>query len=143
MSKNQEVLITLKSIQSNGNEKSETEIITSGKYQKIPEGFKICYEESEATGFEGCQTILTTKGEFEVNLLRKGDAMSNLTIEKGKKHHCHYGTPYGNIMVGIAASDIRSELDSKGGDLYFKYVVDVNSTFVSENEIYINVKKGE
>ena len=72
---------------------------------------------------------------------RVGKAPSNLIIEMNKKHHCHYGTPYGEFMVGIFAHSIDNKLNDNGGDLYFKYTVDVNSSYISDNEVYINVKQ--
>lgn len=138
--KNKDVMITLKSIQSAGNDKEEMELITEGKYRKTSDGFVISYDESEATGYEGSKTILTTIGESQVTMQRKGTVVSNLVIEKDKKHHCHYGTPYGDFMMGITANDIKSNLDSSGGELYFKYVIDINSSYISDQEIFINVK---
>jgi len=138
--KNKDVMITLKSIQSTGKDKEEMELITQGKYRKTSDGFVISYDESEATGYEGSKTILTTIGESQVTMERKGSTTSNLVIEKNKKHHCHYGTPYGDFMVGITANDIKSNLDIDGGELYFKYVIDINSSYISDQEIFINVK---
>lgn len=140
MLKNKDVLITLKSIQSRGKEKEEMELITEGQYKKTDDGFVISYDESEATGYEGSKTILKTIGEKQVIMQRKGSVVSNLIIEKDKKHHCHYGTPYGDFMVGITANDIKSNLDVDGGELYFKYVIDINSSYISDQEIFINVK---
>ncbi len=133
-------MITLKSVQSSGKDKEEMELITEGLYRKTSDGYIITYDESEATGYEGSKTILTTVGEKQVTMQRKGSTVSNLVIEKGKKHHCHYGTPYGDFMVGITANDIKSNLENEGGELYFKYVIDINSSYISDQEIFINVK---
>lgn len=140
MERNKDVLITLKSVQSDGNDRQETELITAGIFKKHPDGFIISYDESEATGFKGSKTILTTTGDSQVTMQRKGSTSSNLVIEKGKKHHCHYGTPYGDFMIGITTGEIKSSLGENGGDLYFKYVVDINSSYLSDHEIFINVK---
>lgn len=135
-----EVLITLKSVQFDGKDRQETELITEGKYKKTADGYVITYAESEATGYQGSTTTLTTLGDAQVTMQRKGTATSNLVIEKGKKHHCHYGTPFGDFMIGITTGNIKSSLDENGGDLYFKYVVDINSSYLSDHEIFISVK---
>ena len=83
---------------------------------------------------------ITITGDNMVVMQRSGDAPSNLVIEKGKKHHCHYGTPYGDFMVGITADDVICNLNDTGGDLYLKYTIDINSTLMSENEMYIDFK---
>ena len=43
------------------------------------------------------------------------------------------------MLLGISASKIINRLTENGGDLYFKYTIDANSAFLSENEIYFNV----
>jgi len=133
-------MITLKSVQFDGKDRQETELITKGKYKKTAVGYEIIYDESEATGYDGSTTTLTAQGDAQVVMQRKGTASSNLVIEKGKKHHCHYGTPYGDFMIGISTNDIKSSLNENGGDLYFKYVVDLNSSYLSDHEIYVSVK---
>ncbi len=138
--KKSDVMITLLSIHNDGVSKDETELITEGAFEKTDEGFIISYDETEATGFEGSTTVLTTFGNRLVNMERQGTAPSNLVIEKGKKHHCHYGTPLGDFMVGITTNEINSNLTKTGGELYFRYNIDINSSFVSEQEIFIKVK---
>lgn len=134
-----DVVITLKSIQSVDNEHSETELKTKGTFSTIENGYEICYDESVATGFEGSKTILTCRGNEMASMQRTGKTYSNLVIEMNKKHHCHYGTPYGDIMVGIYAHSIDNKLDNTGGNLYFKYTIDINSSYISDNEIFITV----
>ena len=47
------VMIQMKSIQSIYDEKTETELITQGKFSKKNNSYHISYEDSEATGFKG------------------------------------------------------------------------------------------
>ncbi|MBQ8568034.1 MAG: DUF1934 domain-containing protein [Oscillospiraceae bacterium] len=134
------VMITMKSIQIADNDRSESELVTEGTYYVTEDGtHKICYDESEATGYEGSTTVLTCIGNKYASMERRGTAPALLIIEKDKKHHCHYGTPFGEFMVGVYAHKIDNRLDEQGGDLYFRYTLDVNSTFISDNEIYIKV----
>ena len=53
-----EVSIKLVSRQSDGNTKEETELISAGLYEATEKGYRISYEESEATGFQGSVTTL-------------------------------------------------------------------------------------
>jgi uncharacterized beta-barrel protein YwiB (DUF1934 family) len=100
----------------------------------------LSYNESEVTGFAGSKISLSVTGDNMVVMQRSGTAPSNLIIEKGKKHHCHYGTPFGDFMVGISADDVQCNLNEDGGDLYLKYTIDINSTLMSENEMFIDFK---
>ena len=136
------VKITIKSIQNYGNkEKDSVELITIGDYSFADGIYTISYKDSEATGFEGCTTTLTVDKD-KVSLVRSGEHHnSNLTIEDGKKHHCVYGTPYGDLMVGVNAKKVISALNDDGGDLYLNYTIDINSTYMSDNELFIKVEE--
>lgn len=135
------VTISLVSTQSDGKTTEQTELITRGRLEKKADRFVISYDETEATGFEGTVTELSIYGNEKVTLNRTGEYMSNLIIEKGKKHHCHYGTPYGDIMVGVNSKEISANLTEKGGNVSFKYVIDVNSSYLGDFDISIDVKQ--
>ena len=136
------VCITIKSTQTVDQDKDSTELFTFGAMERTENGFRLYYDESEATGFAGSSVTLEVTDEM-VTMTRSGKAISSLFIEKGKKHHCHYGTEYGEMLLGISASRIVNNMTEDGGDMYFKYTIDVNSALVSENEIYLNVKVSE
>jgi len=135
------VLIEMKSIQTvANNERSEMELTTTGTFDEKDGTFLISYEDSEATGFEGSVTDITvTKNEL-ASIIRSGATTSNLVIEHGKKHFCHYATPFGEFIVGINTKKIENNLTSEGGNLYMKYTIDLNSTYMSDNEIYFDIK---
>ncbi|MCL2108863.1 MAG: DUF1934 domain-containing protein [Oscillospiraceae bacterium] len=139
-----DVYIDIRSTQFADDEQDTTELFTCGRLKrgrgKDKNKYKIIYEETEATGYEGTVT-LDVSGEDMVMMKRTGDVLSNLVIERGKKHHCHYGTPYGDFMVGVTADEIHAELGDNGGNIYLKYTLDVNSSYMSETEMFINVKE--
>ena len=135
-----EISIKLVSRQSDGNSKEETELLSTGLYESTENGYRISYEESEATGFEGSVTTLETEGCRKVTMTRTGEVESNLVVEMGTKQHCVYGTPYGDFMIGITAKSIKSDLDDNGGKLFFHYVIDVNSSYIGDFEIAIEIK---
>lgn len=142
--KAKKVTITLKSISDSGHGAPDImELITEGTYKPVKlgnaDGWEISYEDSEATGFAGSTTTVTCIGDELASMRRSGSADSHLVIEKDRRHHCHYGTEYGDMLLGISASRIINRLSEEGGVLYFKYTIDINSAFVSENEIYFEV----
>jgi uncharacterized beta-barrel protein YwiB (DUF1934 family) len=139
-----EVLITLKSVQWIEKESSETELITRGTAERTPDGggVRICYEESAATGFDGCKTVLTCYGDDMATMTRDGGLAfsSDFVIEKGKKHHCHYNTPYGPLVLGVYTHAIENGLTESGGNLYMKYTIDVNSCYLSDTEVFLSIR---
>ncbi len=134
------VTISLISTQYDGDESAQTELITQGRYARTADGYILSYDESEATGYEGAVTKLEVFGSSKVVMTRSGPASSNLVIEAGKKHHCHYGTPYGDFMVGINAKEIKTDIADGGGRLEFAYVIDINSSYVGDFKVSIDVK---
>lgn len=132
-------IITIKSIQFDGTERNTTEVITEGCFKKTAEGYEIDYKETDATGFQGSNTkLLHSQGKLQ--LIRTGSANSDLLIESNKKNYCLYGTPYGELTVGILGKEVNSLISSKGGKISANYVLDINSAYVGDYEIELTVK---
>ncbi|MDD6825664.1 MAG: DUF1934 domain-containing protein [Oscillospiraceae bacterium] len=135
------VMIKMKSIQDTDGESSEMELITEGNLSYDSGRYRVSYKDSEATGFENSVTSLEIEDQRFATITRDGDSPTNLVLEINKKHHCHYGTPYGDMMVGIYAHKIRNELSESGGSLYLKYTIDINSSYISDNEIILDINQ--
>lgn len=132
-------IITIKSIQFDGTEKNVTEVITEGSFKETQEGFEIEYKETDATGFQGSSTkLLHSQGKL--HLIRSGSANSDLLIEADKKNYCLYGTPYGELTVGVMGKEVNSLISSVGGKITASYVLDINSAYVGDYEIELTVK---
>ena len=134
--------ITLISAATTEEGRDETEFFTVGSFAQDGDSFIIKYGDNGEIGYESCQVTITIKGET-VLIERSMPAPSLLTVEKGKKHHMLYGTPYGDFMMGINAFEVKNDMTAEGGKLYLKYSIDINSDFVSENEINLTVKVNE
>ncbi|MBP0973397.1 MAG: DUF1934 domain-containing protein [Oscillospiraceae bacterium] len=134
-------IMTLKSIQRDGKEMSESVLDTEIQYYLDKGDRIIAYEESETTGMEGSNMMLRISPENMVSIIRTGTYQTHLVVEKGKKHFCHYETPFGEFAVGVAAKWVRNRLSDEGGTLALRYTVDANSTLLSDNEIKIDVRK--
>jgi uncharacterized beta-barrel protein YwiB (DUF1934 family) len=135
------VIIKMFSVQYENGEKTESELMTKGVMKHKGTLSSLSYEDSEATGFEGSITSVIAKGKDYVSIVRNGTANSNLILETGRKHHCYYSTPFGSVNVGISTDKIENCLNENGGTIYMKYTIDVNSAFVSDNEIKLIVTK--
>ncbi len=135
-----EVYITLKSAQTVDNSTDTTELFTVGTFERTEEGYRLFYDETEATGFAGSSVTLNIS-DTSVTMMRTGTAISTLIIEKGEKHHCHYGTEYGDFMIGISTDEVKNNVSDDGGNLYLKYTLDINSSLMSVNEMFINIKE--
>ena len=136
-----DVLISIKGVYNSDDDKDVIELFTTGQYYKKNGCYYICYEESEATGFEGSKTTLKVEEEKMVTLVRSGTANSQLIVEQGVRHHCHYDVGCGDLLVGVRGKRIKSSLTDKGGNLEIKYSLDINAMYSSENEMYIHIKE--
>ena len=135
-------MITIKGIQFADNDQESVELTTVGRLYRRGEAYYICYNESEATGFDGAKTTLKVEGDRRVTMRRTGENMrSQLIIEKGQRHQCVYDTGFGTMMLGISGDDIVSCLNDAGGHLQVRYTLDVNASMASENELQVDVEE--
>ena len=125
-------------------EKEEfVELMTRGQFVQKGGSYYITYKETETTGYEGCTTtVKVAEDARKVSMLRFGKQSSQLIIEKGTRHLCHYETGYGSISLGVAADVIEQRLDENGGSLKFSYTLDSGAeSFISRNLVDITVDK--
>ena len=134
-----DVLISLTSIQWQDDEKNETELVTRASLSRAGSQDVISYEDTSATGFEGSVTTITVDGSSSASIIRRGTANSVLSLEIGRKHYCQYGTPFGDMRIGVYTHAIDNTIE-KDGRLYLKYTLDLNSSYLSDNEIIMNIK---
>ena len=70
---------------------------------------------------------------------RHGSVESQLIVEKGRRHQCNYETGYGSMTIGVSGDEIRSTLTDEGGNIFFRYSLDLNTALTSENQVDIIV----
>lgn len=135
-----DVFINITGVQIVDEQRDTTELYTEGSFYKKNNHYYIVYDESEATGFNESRTTLKVEGDDRVTMMRSGEFRSHLVVEKDNRNVGHYDTGEGALAIGISTKTIRSNLCDEGGDLFFSYSMDINSSLVSENEVYIKVK---
>lgn len=117
------------------------ELFTTGTYSKTGNNYVISYDESSATGFEGSTTTLEINDDT-ITMSRVGEeANAQLIIQDGVRHQCWYDAGYGDMTIGVNGHMLKHTLGKNGGDLHFKYSLDVNSMLASENEMTIKIKE--
>lgn len=134
-------LITIKGTMEQNGERESVELMTRGKFVRRGSSYFIAYEETEATGYAGCTTtVKATADAREVVMTRFGKVPSQLVIEKGVRHICHYETGFGSVSLGVAADVIELDLTDAGGRLQFSYTLDSGGeNFISRNLVDITV----
>ena len=146
-------LITIKGTMEQRGDTDTVELMTRGSLVHKDGAYYIVYKETETTGYEGCTTtVKVAEDARKVSMLRFGKQSSQLIIEKGTRHLCHYETGYGSLTLGVtgdgsgslgvAADVIEQRLDENGGSLKFSYTLDSGAeSFISRNLVDITVDK--
>lgn len=124
-------------------ESDTVQLTTHGHFARRNGKYFISYMESEATGYEGSRTTVKVENGTKVSMVRSGKAPSQLVIECGKRHVCHYDTGYGAINLGVAADEIHNQLTDKGGDIRFSYILDSGTQQLSHNSVEIHVQEAQ
>lgn len=121
-------------------EQERIQLKTRGSFLRRGNSFFITYEETETTGYAGCTTtVKVAADESRVAMLRFGPASSQLIIEKGVRHVCHYETGVGALTLGVAADEIRCQLTDAGGQAFFSYTLDDGTQELSRNLVEVSV----
>lgn len=133
-------LIKIIGTQTADGERDVIELTTDGTLEQTADGWCLCYNETEATGMEGTVTKLDiTPGRL--NLMRTGSHPSMLILEKNRRHHCNYQTPYGTIDLGTYTSELGYRLGDHGGEVLFSYTLGFNGGISSAHTVHITVQE--
>ncbi len=136
-----DVLIHITGTQTLEGERPDTiELTTTGTLEATEQGWKLCYAESEATGFAGTTTTVHVTPR-RVVLERSGANASILVLEKNRRHHSNYATPYGMMDLGTYATALNCGLTDKGGTLDFAYTLGFNGRINSSHAVHIEVEE--
>ena len=136
----EERLLKIKDVSSDGENTDTVEIETTCHYYEGDDSYTVEFDEIFAEDMKS-HTVLRVKNGNTAHLLRQGSINTELIIEKGVRHNCAYCTPYGELMVGITATEFDS---SKRGNLLrlkMNYTVDFYGEINQTKEMTVVVGK--
>ncbi len=116
------------------------ELTTTGTLEQGREGWRLSYQETDATGLSGTLTTLHITPQ-RVTLERTGANASLLVLEKHRRHHSNYATPYGMLDLGTYANELSYSLNEAGGELHFSYTLGFNGGINSVHTVHITVQE--
>lgn len=120
---NEERLLKIIDISSDGETTDKVEMDSTCVYYGTPDNYTVEFDEIFAEDMKS-HTVLRVKNGNSAHLLRRGSINTELIIEKGIRHNCAYATPYGELMVGITAQDIESKAEADSLKLQMNYTID-------------------
>ena len=107
--------------------------------EQTPEGWRICYQESDLTGLQGAITTFDIR-PGHVTLSRTGAVQSQMIFQEGVRHESLYQLDVGALMVCVCARKIHIDLSSLGGELDVSYSIEVEQAMTGTVWYHIGVK---
>ena len=130
----EKVLIEVIGTQNIDSQFDKTELKTVGTFEELEEKYIIRYKEEQGEGEAPIDVSV-------VEMTRDGAISSRLVIERSQRNLCHYGTAYGDILMGISGHSIEHEPNENGGKFSFGYDIDINGALASKNRVKLTYKK--
>ena len=138
-----DVVISVKGMQKyDGTESDTVELLTEGRLEREQDIYVLTYEETEITGMEGTQTVITVEGDT-VTLVRSGQFNSQMVFQEGRRHLSMYNTPYGAMTIGVNTRSLYTDLTDQGGEIQVDYAIEVDHAVTGRNIFQINIKEAE
>lgn len=142
MKNSQKVILEITGTQNIDRQFDKTQLDTVGVMHEYDDKYIFEYtEQLEPPENPVDVTVCVTKDERSVEMTRNGDFPSQLVIERSQRNLCHYGTQFGDILMGISGHLIEHKERENGGTFSFSYDIDINGALASKNKVRLNYKK--
>ena len=134
-----DVLVKISGLQfAEDQDNGPVEIITTGNYYKKNGKHYILYDEVQE-GFDGVtKSVIKVNDDF-LDVNKKGVTNVHMMFEKNKKNMSYYNTPFGNLLVGINATDVKVNETEDNIDIKVDYQLEVNYEHLAECSISMNL----
>ena len=135
-----EILLSIKGLQFlEDNNEDEIEVITTGTYFQKDGRHYIKYDEV-MEGLEGkIQNLIKINGK-SMEVTKRGLSNVHMVFEENKKNVTYYDTPFGNLLVGIAATNIDLNESKDIIDVKVDYALEVNYEHLADCTISMNIQ---
>lgn len=135
-----EVLVTVRGLQSmDGAANDPVEVIASGDYYQRNGKHYLMFDEC-MEGDSGITRNMVKLSDGFIEITKKGAVNVHMVFEKGKKNLAGYNTPYGTLMVGIEAENVKLLVSEHQIDACVDYALEVNDRHMADCTIEIRIK---
>lgn len=134
-----EVLLALKGLQFDGSSQEDMTTILPAEYYKRNGKHYLVYDEI-MEGFSGNTQNIIKFHEKELDVTKKGVVNVHLLFEENRKNLSNYGTPFGDIMVGIHTSNIRLQEEEKLIQVQVDYDLELNYEHLANCSISMDIR---
>lgn len=135
-----QVLLSISGLQFLDEGMSEpVEVVTAGEYYNRNGKHWVIYEEV-IEGIKGSIQNTIKIGDHTVEVTKKGLTNVHMVFEESKKNMTSYSTPFGNMFIGILASDVDIKESENDIDVKVAYSLEVNYEHLADCTINMNIK---
>ncbi len=136
-----DIIVSLKGLQMTPDEQSDTtEMIAPGEYYKRNGKHFVLYNEVVEGEKEAVKCMIKFAEDY-LEVTRKGQMNVHMIFEKDKKNLTYYHTPFGDLQIGIGASNITVTESDSEIEINVLYALDVNFEHVADCDIRIVIKE--
>ena len=132
--------LTITSVQRADDQTDRSELNTIAYYRYAPDKIEIHYPELDEDGEPCGKTKITIFPNRIVTVDKIGFVVTKMVLEAGKAHFATYDTIAGSLDMIVSAIDIIPRLDSQGGRLYLRYMLELNGDVTTENILDLQIR---
>lgn len=133
-----DVIIKISGMQYMEEQEEDIELITTGEYYNRNGKHYLKYEEI-VEGVEGISKCTVKFKEDSFEVLKKGSINVHMVFESGKKNMTYYGTPLGNLLIGLDTKEVQVEEKEEEILIDVLYGMDINYDFLADCHIRMTV----
>jgi len=135
-----DIILTIKGLQFTGEMNEEQlEVVTSGRYYEKDGKHYIKYDEV-MEGIDGTVKNLIKINENGIEVTKRGQLTNvHMVFEENKKNMTYYDTPYGNLLIGIAATNFNVNTQQDRIDIQVDYALEINYEYLVDCTIQMNI----
>ena len=116
----------------------ELEMTMSGKYYFRNGKHYVLFEETD----EESQSVVKNRfklSEDRLEISKKGVMNATMTFQRGEKSSSWYGTPVGDVQLGIEVTDMQLMEGEDEIEMNVAYALEMNSEHVSDSRIRLRI----
>lgn len=140
-----DVLVTVSGLLFGTNEEGgmeDIEVIAPGEYYQKNGKHYVIYEELAEEQSEPVRNLLRISPD-KLSIRKRGLVNAELEFELGNATVAHYSTPFGNLVLGIRARELKVQEEEKRINVDVEYALEVNYEHISDCYIKIQVQSKE
>lgn len=136
-----DILVSIKGLQipEDSQQEGQLEVITNGSYFQRNGKHYIKYDEV-VEGMEGSIQNLIKINRDSLEVTKRGLSNVHMIFEAHKKNVTYYDTPFGNLLVGIAATNIDVKEEQERIDVQVDYALEINYQHMADCTISMNIQ---